>query len=67
MLKILPIWRDKVFQSIWIIEDRQKFAKLHRINIPNNYDIKGLELIVHVFIDIFHSEYLLKKLNNEWI
>jgi hypothetical protein len=54
-------------QSIRIIEDRQKFAKLHRINIPDDYDIKGLESFAHVIINIFRIEYLLRKLKSELV
>jgi len=65
MLKILLIWRDQVLQSIRTIEDRWEITKLHKINILDNYDTKGLELLTYVIIDIFHNEYLIRKLNNE--
>jgi len=65
MLKILPIWRDQVLQSIRIVENKWKITKLHKINIIDNYDTKGLELLTYVIVDIFQSEYLLRKLNNE--
>jgi hypothetical protein len=30
MLKIHPIWRDWIFQCIWIIEDRWELTKLYK-------------------------------------
>jgi hypothetical protein len=65
MLKIFPIWRHRVLQSIKIVEDRKELAKLHKINILNDYDTKGLKSLAYVIIDIFHIEYLLRKLKNE--
>jgi len=37
-----------------IIEDIWELAKLHKINILDDYDTKGLELFTYVVIDIFH-------------
>jgi hypothetical protein len=61
MLKILPIWKDWVFQRIWIIEDRRELTKLYRINIPNDTNTKGLESHSYVIIDIVHCKYFLRK------
>jgi len=54
-------------QSIRIVEDRQKLAKLHRISILDDYDTKGLESFTYVIIYIFHIEYLLRKLKSELV
>ncbi len=50
-----------MFQHIWIIEDKRKLTKLYGVNIPNGNDIKGLELLMYVIVNIIHCEYLLRK------
>jgi hypothetical protein len=54
-------------QSIRIVENRQKLAKLHRINIPDDYDTKALKSFAYVIIYIFHIKYLLTKLKSELV
>ncbi len=61
LLKILPIWRDQVFQCVWIIEDRWEFIKLYGINIPSDNDTIGMESFAYVVVGIVHCEYLLRK------